>query len=372
MSDASHQKLTYFLEQWKKLQIAVNEMAPYARMIGQVEDVLEENAKSKVKLAESHVELQQSKKEEERLNCFVQEMIEKFEKRLTCLLEKHKSSLFEMNTKLEEAKGNVATSRSDSEQSTQRCLSLERELESQRRQLSASLDEHKSLTSALGLVELNDHFSDRLDGLAMELHSVAKSAFLGCSDDKVLDVNQDKTFRLLVSSEFMSYERPIPISDSIASKNLRVATLEALITRELVTRVFVPMPSYTIWLNPISPKPDWDTMAKCQPLQEAIMRAVSSIVYSHDQQELEETKIAGISDRITSKLRPLLDDIRSFETELHPLLRDAFDIWRAVQRSPRRIVALADGKASLNSPEYELDEGVSITGGWGLTDWGHQ
>lgn len=157
MSGTSPQKLTYFLEQWKKLQIAVTEMAPYARMIGQVEDVLEENAKSKVKLAESHIELQKSKREEERLNCFVQGMIEKFEQRLTCLQERHKSSLFEMNMKLEEAEGNVATSRSDSEQSIQRCLSLEKELESQRRQLSASLDEHERLRSVLGLVELDDN-----------------------------------------------------------------------------------------------------------------------------------------------------------------------------------------------------------------------
>jgi hypothetical protein len=157
MSSTSPQKLIYFLEQWKKLQIAVTEMAPYARTIGQVEDVLEENAKSKVKLADSHMELRKLKGEEERLNCLVQGMIEKFEQRLIRLQEKHKSSLFEMNTKLGEAKGKVATSCSDLEKSTQMCLSLETELESQRRQLSASLDEHKRLTSVLGLKELDDH-----------------------------------------------------------------------------------------------------------------------------------------------------------------------------------------------------------------------
>ncbi|KAJ5993107.1 hypothetical protein N7451_008831 [Penicillium sp. IBT 35674x] len=121
------------------------------------------------------------------------------------------------------------------------------------------------------------------------------------------------------------------------------------------------MPIYTTWLNPISPKPDWDMIANSQPLQEAVMRTVSSIVYSHDELELEETKIASISDRITSKLRPLVND---------PLLREAFDIWRAVQRSPQRIVALTDGKTSLESPDFEIDEGVSMLGVLGTDSLG--
>lgn len=100
------------------------------------------------------------------------------------------------------------------------------------------------------------------------------------------------------------------------------------------------------------------------------MRTVSSIVYSHDELELEETKIASISDRITSKLRPLVNDVRSFEKGLQPLLREAFDIWRAVQRSPQRIVALTDGKTSLESPDFEIDEGVSMLGVLGTDSLG--
>ena len=46
-------------------------MAPYAKIISQVEDVLEENTKSKAHLTEMLVELQRSKAEEERLNCFI-------------------------------------------------------------------------------------------------------------------------------------------------------------------------------------------------------------------------------------------------------------------------------------------------------------
>lgn len=46
------------------------------------------------------------------------------------------------------------------------------------------------------------------------------------------------------------------------------------------------------------------------------MRMVSLIMYSNDKLELEETKNAGIFDRITSKLRPLVNDIRSFKKRL--------------------------------------------------------
>ncbi|KAJ6016528.1 hypothetical protein N7540_011119 [Penicillium herquei] len=163
----------------------------------------------------------------------------------------------------------------------------------------------------------------------------------------------------------MSYERPIPISHSPASKSLRVAILQALILNELVTNVFLAVPSYTLWLNPISPTPDWDKMAKEEPLQEAVMRLVSSVVYFADEQELEETRIANISDRITSKLRPLLIDIRSSEGRLQHLLGRSFDVWRTVQKCPRRIVALTDGKEKLDYPGLDIDEGIVLPGAAG-------
>ncbi|KAJ6016361.1 hypothetical protein N7540_010952 [Penicillium herquei] len=160
----------------------------------------------------------------------------------------------------------------------------------------------------------------------------------------------------------MSYERPIPISHSPASKRLRIAILQALISNELATSIFLAVPSYTFWLNPISPAPDWDKIAKEEPLHEAVMRLVSSIVYFSDEQDLEETRIANISDRIISKLRPLLIDIRSFEGRLQQFLRSSFDIWKAVQKSPRRIVALTDGKENLDYPGFDIDEGIAMPG----------
>lgn len=51
----------------------------------------------------------------------------------------------------------------------------------------------------------------------------------------------------------------------------------------------------------------------------------------------------------------------SFEAGLQSLLHDAFDIWKATQRSPRRIVALTDGRGCVELSAFDLDEGISIT-----------
>lgn len=96
MPDQNPQQLTSFLERWKKLHIAVTEMGPYARMISEVEDILEEDTDSKA-------ELKRSKKEIERLNCVVEEMTGKFGQQIVALQEEHKSRLHEMNGQAQEA-----------------------------------------------------------------------------------------------------------------------------------------------------------------------------------------------------------------------------------------------------------------------------
>ncbi|KAJ5088924.1 hypothetical protein N7456_012540 [Penicillium angulare] len=156
MSSSKSPKLIHFMEQWEKLRIAVYEMSPYAKMINQVEEVLEDHSKSKEELAESNLELQDTKAREERLNFFIEEAMTRFEQRLLAVQEQHSSKMLEMNALLEEEKLSVASSRSAHEQSARRCMSLERELESQTRQLSAISEEHKALTSAIGLVDLDN------------------------------------------------------------------------------------------------------------------------------------------------------------------------------------------------------------------------
>jgi hypothetical protein len=175
-----------------------------------------------------------------------------------------------------------------------------------------------------------------------------------------VDSNQDKVFRQLISSTFISCERPIPISDSTVSKYLRIATLEALIAEEISAIIFRTIPSYKSWFKSISPAPDWDAIAKQEPLREAVLRPVSAIVYTKEQQELKETEIASIMDVIARKTRPLICDMRSFEDELRSVLQDAVDIWSLTQRSPQRIIAFLNDKTSVDSPAFDIDEGISI------------
>jgi hypothetical protein len=175
-----------------------------------------------------------------------------------------------------------------------------------------------------------------------------------------VDSDQDKVFRQLISSTFISCEKPIPISDSTVSKYLRIATLESLIAEEISTNIFRTIPSYTSWFKSIFPAPDWDAIAKQEPLREAVLRSVSAILYSKEQQELKETGIESIADVIARKTRPLIYDMRSFEDGLRSLLQDAVDIWSLTQRSPQRITAVLNYKTSVESPGFDIDEGISI------------
>ncbi|KAJ5608642.1 hypothetical protein N7528_009209 [Penicillium herquei] len=155
MSDANHGKLTHFLEQWKKVHTAVIEMAPSAKLISQVEGTLEENDKFKSEINKLTEELKRSKAEEERLNIVIQQMIEKFETRVNSLQEKHNTGLHRMTSSLEETRADLMTSRSEFEEASRKCMSLELELETQRRHISTEEDEHSALKTALGFVELD-------------------------------------------------------------------------------------------------------------------------------------------------------------------------------------------------------------------------
>lgn len=157
MPESHPQKLDNFLEHWRQLQTAVFEMGPHARMINQVSDVLEENSNYKAELQEANEEWKKSRKEEKRLNLVMKGMSKQFGAELVDFKEMHKSRLHQMNTVLEEAKEEVTTSRSKFNVSDQKCASLEKDLESQRRLFSAKTAEHERLISSLGLMELSGH-----------------------------------------------------------------------------------------------------------------------------------------------------------------------------------------------------------------------
>ncbi|KAJ5414894.1 hypothetical protein N7509_000228 [Penicillium cosmopolitanum] len=362
MPESHPQKLNNFLEHWRQLQTAVFEMGPHARMINQVSDVLEENSNYKAELQDANEELKKLRKEEKRLNLVMKGMSKQFGAELVDFKEMHKSRLHQMNTVLEEAKEEVTTSRSKFNVSDQKCASLEKDLESQRRLFSAKTAEHERLISSLGLMELSGHFPDKLDQLAMRIYSVAEATILEHSNHHFVEENQDKLFRQLVNSDFINSERPIPISGSIASRYLRIATMQAIIADEISTSVFLSVPSYTKWFKPMSPRLNWDKLAADQPLQEAALRSVSSMIYLQDEQEIEAAQITSICDRISRKCRPLLADIKTFDEKLRFLLEEASDIWREAQRSTRRIGVHTDANVCAEFPAFDIDEAISIPG----------
>lgn len=95
--------------------------------------------------------------EEERLNSFINEITRKFERRLVGLQERHDSNLQNINAQLEQAKEQVAFSRSEFEGSIQKNLSLERELETQKGQSFLLSQEYERSKDSLGLVEIDGY-----------------------------------------------------------------------------------------------------------------------------------------------------------------------------------------------------------------------
>ena len=129
--------------------MAVNEMGPYAKMISQVEDVLEEDTEIKTKLKRSEEEIG-------RLNHVIEEMIVKFEQRHVALQEKHVSSLHEMNILVENTKKELGIHRGELEKSAQNCRRLGNELRAQNDSLSAKTEKYQELWRAIGFVEVDD------------------------------------------------------------------------------------------------------------------------------------------------------------------------------------------------------------------------
>jgi DNA repair ATPase RecN len=147
--DSCPQQITTFLEQWKKLRAAVIEMGPYAKMISQVEDVLEEDTEIKTKLKRSEEKI-------ERLNHVIDEMIVKFQQQHLALQEKHDSSLHEMNILVQDTKKQLRIRCGELEKSVQNCRELENQLRAHNGSLSAITEKYQELWRALGFIEVDD------------------------------------------------------------------------------------------------------------------------------------------------------------------------------------------------------------------------
>ncbi|OKP09451.1 hypothetical protein PENSUB_5187 [Penicillium subrubescens] len=148
MPDLCQPQITTFLESWRKLRAAVIEMGPYAKMISQVEDVLEEDTEIKTKLKWSEEKIKS-------LNHVIDEMIMKFEQRHLALQEKHDSSLHKMNILVQDTKKQLGICCGELEKSAQNYRALEDELRAQNDSLSAITEKYQELWRALGFIEVD-------------------------------------------------------------------------------------------------------------------------------------------------------------------------------------------------------------------------
>ncbi|CZR52766.1 uncharacterized protein PAC_02643 [Phialocephala subalpina] len=130
--------------------------------------------------------------------------------------------------------------------------------------------------------------------------------------------------------------RKFPLSNSIASQHLRMAMAEKIISKIYDSHIFR---QYYL--------PESDEVGKIlnqlykeNPRKEAIFRL---ILLGAIKPEAEESRVTSIVKSATDKVVDLLGPLffapnaeREFRSEFEELLQDAVDLWRHVQRSPKR------------------------------------
>ena len=140
--------------------------------------------------------------------------------------------------------------------------------------------------------------------------------------------------------------KPIPISNTVPSKHLRMAAAESIIARELSEKVFQPLN-----ILEITAKDDLgstlDRLFNKSPRQESILRSLLLAAYASDG-PIQETRIINdVTDSVGNILAPLLFSQtldKEFKAGFKTLLRDSLALWSQAQKSPDRILATTEGR----------------------------
>ena len=157
--------------------------------------------------------------------------------------------------------------------------------------------------------------------------------------------------------------RLIPVSNSEASKHLRMAAAESIIARNLADKMLQPL--YTVDITIKKPLEDiLDRLFTKNPRQESILRSLllAACVSEGDIQESRIIKV--VADDVKSILKPLLFDQAqrdAFVTGLHTLLCKALDLWSQAQKSLERILASTEVKNGEWGFHEEHEDAVSLT-----------
>ena len=156
--------------------------------------------------------------------------------------------------------------------------------------------------------------------------------------------------------------KPIPISNTQASKYLRMAAAEAIIAKKLCKEMFQPL-----YILEFPARDELENILNRlfnkNPRQGSILRSLL-LTADEDERIREARIIVTIADGASSLLAPLLfgqAHSEAFKSGLEVLLRDTLELWSHAQRSPGRILASTEDRGWNWGFHKEHDDAVSLT-----------
>ncbi len=175
---------------------------------------------------------------------------------------------------------------------------------------------------------------------------------------------QDEVFiELQRSRSIDGISRAIPISDSKASKHMRMAAAESIIVNEVAKKMLQPL--FILDSNVKGALENMlDNLFEKSPRQESILRSRLLAAYASEG-NIRETDIPNaVVDGVKSILNPLLFDeghSNAFVAGLNGLLLEFLDLWSQAQKSPELVLASIEDNDWDWDCHKEYDDAVSLT-----------
>ena len=157
--------------------------------------------------------------------------------------------------------------------------------------------------------------------------------------------------------------RAIPISNSEASKYLRIAAAESVIANKVAEKMLQPL--YILDPNVKDTLENMlDSLFEKSPRQESILRSLLLAAYASEGTIRETDILNAVVDGARSILNPLLfNEVHSnaFAAGFNTLLLESLDLWSQAQKSRERVLASIEGKNWDWGSHKEHDDAVSLT-----------
>ncbi|KAJ9154903.1 hypothetical protein NKR23_g2569 [Pleurostoma richardsiae] len=248
-----------------------------------------------------------------------------------------KKTLEEEKSHTSSAKTEASDTKKDLDSANQELKSAKEELEKKEKQL-ADLEKLACKLEALPAKDIKQ----RLDGMFKAARDLVDSYFNADLERTVLD-DSDRWTSLKKSKQSI----PLPLSNTTAAKQMRVAAVLTILASELAKNIFQPTYLATEGEELSELMTD---LAGPEPQRERYLRSVLLAADPESQQETARTRVSRVVREVTGCVGPLLpiEKQGGFQSALEKLCRQVCEQWTRLQRIPEKIEPYLDLEESMS------------------------